>query len=115
MKYFRELIAFLKAVAADSRIPERDKIILTALVALVLSPFDIIPDWIPIIGLLDDVIILSVVCDYMFNHLDQQLLLSHWPWGMKSYARVRRVARYIAIFTPSAIRHRIWSYKPPAY
>lgn len=115
MKHIRELITFLKAVSTDPRIPDRDKVVLTALIALVISPFDIIPDWIPIIGILDDTVILAVVCDYFFNHLDQQLLLSHWPWGMKSYTRTRRVARFIAALTPSGLRNRIWAYKPPVY
>ncbi len=115
MRYLREFIAFLKAVAGDNRIPDRDKMVLTALIALILSPFDLIPDWIPIIGLLDDVVILAVVCDYFFNHLDSEVVLSHWPWGMKSYTRVRRLARMIAAVTPPGIRRRIWTYKPSVY
>lgn len=115
MKYLRDLINFLKAVAADTRIPERDKVVLTALIALVLSPFDIIPDWIPFFGLLDDIIILAVVSDYFFNLLDQQLLLSHWPWGMKSFVRIRRGARVIAKLVPTALSNRIWAYKPKIY
>lgn len=115
MKYAKELLNFLKAVSSDPRIPERDKAVLLAMIALIISPFDIIPDWIPVFGMLDDLAILAVVCDYIFNHLDQELLLSHWPWGMKSYTRVRKAARLIAMATPAGVRERIWKYKPSVY
>ncbi len=115
MKTIKELIAFIKAVAQDERIPERDKKTLLVLLALIASPFDIIPDWIPVFGMLDDIVILAVVMDYLFNQLDQQILLSHYPWGMKSYVRIRRVARGIATVTPSFVKERIWKYKPSVY
>ncbi len=115
MGFFKDLIGFLKNVANDERIPDRDKKVLLVLIALIASPFDIIPDWIPIIGVLDDLVLIAIVADYFFNHLDQQLLLSHWPWGMKSYSRTRSGARMIASVTPKFITDRIWKYKPSVY
>ncbi len=115
MKKFKELIEFIKAVSTDSRIPDRDKAILVALLALIASPFDLIPDWIPILGLLDDAVMLALVLDYLFNHLDQEILLSHYPWGMKSYLRIRALARTVAMITPGFIKARLWKYKPSVY
>jgi uncharacterized membrane protein YkvA (DUF1232 family) len=115
MKTIKHLIAFIKAVAEDSRIPDRDKRVLLILLALIASPIDIIPDWIPIFGMLDDIVIIAIVMDYLFNQLDQEILLSHYPWGMKSYLRIRRVARVIATLTPNMIKERIWKYKPSVY
>jgi len=115
MKTIKELIAFIKAVSTDERIPERDKRVLLTLLALVASPVDIIPDWIPLFGVLDDIVIVAIVLDYLFNHLDQEILLSHYPWGMKSYLRIRRVARSIAVLTPGFVKNRIWKFKPSVY
>ena len=61
MKFLRDLKDFITNVASDERIPDRDKKIILAMVALLVSPFDIIPDWIPIFGMLDDVIIVSTI------------------------------------------------------
>lgn len=115
MKQIKELISFIQNVAQDSRIPAADKKIILLLLALILSPIDLIPDWIPIIGLLDDFIMLGIVLDYFFNHLDRELLLSHFPWSLKSFIRIRKVASFITFFTPSWIKNKIWSYKPSAY
>ena len=115
MKFLKDLIQFVRSVAEDVRIPDRDKKVLLGLLALIISPFDIIPDWIPIIGLLDDVILMAVVLDYLFNVLDQAILLSHSPWGMKSFVSVRKAAQVIAFLTPRFIKERIWKYEPSIY
>jgi uncharacterized membrane protein YkvA (DUF1232 family) len=115
MGFFKELISFVKDVANDQRIPERDKKILLALVALIISPIDLIPDWIPIIGVMDDAVMLALILDYFFNILDQDILLSHYPWDMKSFVRVRRGARMVAMFTPKFIKNKVWKYQPSPY
>lgn len=115
MKFWNKLKTFLTDVANDERIPPRDKKILLTMIALMISPFDLIPDWIPVIGLLDDLIILSFIMDYFFSVLDSQLLLSHYPWGMKSFARLRAVARGLQFMVPSFLKKRIWQYVGDPY
>ena len=115
MKYIRELISFIQNVAHDSRIPSSDKKIILFLLALIISPIDLIPDWIPIIGLLDDFIMLAIVLDYFFNRLDRELLLSHFPWSLEAFIRIKRVASIITFLLPSWIQNKIWSYKPSVY
>ena len=109
-KFFNELTDFLKNTANDVRIPERDKKVLLAMIALIISPIDFIPDWIPFIGLLDDFILFALILDYFFSVLDQSILLSHYPWGMKSFARLKRIARFTSMFVPNFIKDNIWKY-----
>ncbi len=115
MKRIKELIAFIQNVAGDQRIPASDKKILLILAALLVSPFDLVPDWIPVFGVLDDIVILAIILDYFFNHLDQDILLSHYPWDMRSFIRMRKVSRLIAMLTPSWVKNRIWKFKPSVY
>lgn len=115
MKFFKDLKDFLINVAQDERIPSRDKKVLLAMIALLISPFDIIPDWIPVIGLLDDFIILALILDYFFTVLDNSLLLSHYPWGMKSFASVRRFARFTQFLVPQFVKKRLWQYVGDPY
>lgn len=115
MKFLKDLKEFLVNVANDPKIPARDKKVLLAMIALVISPFDIIPDWIPIFGVLDDIIILAIIMDYFFRVLDSQVLLSHWPWGMKSFAKVRAVARTLEFFVPRFIKKKLWKYVGEPY
>lgn len=111
MGFLKKLIEFIRAVANDERIPDRDKRVLLAMLALVLSPFDIIPDWIPVIGVLDDMVIIAIVLDYFFNVLDRQILLSHYPWGMKSFVVVQKTAHAVAVLTPGWVKEKVWKYQ----
>ena len=83
IKIFKELVQFIQAVAQDKRIPARDKKVILICAALILSPIDLIPDWIPIIGWIDDIVLLALILDYLFEILDTEILLSHFPWDMK--------------------------------
>lgn len=115
MIFFKRLIQFLKDVAHDSRIPDRDKKIVMALIVLVISPVDFIPDWIPIVGQIDDLIIISIILDYFFEVLDSSILLSHYPWDMKSFVRLKKINSALAFFVPNFIKRKIWKYVPPAF
>lgn len=115
MKFFIQLKEFLKNTANDERIPARDKKVLLALIALIISPFDLIPDWIPFFGILDDIVILSIILDYFFSVLDSNVLLSHFPWNMKSYARIRSFARVMQIFVPKFLKRKLWTYVGEPY
>jgi uncharacterized membrane protein YkvA (DUF1232 family) len=50
----------LSLAARDPRVPLYAKIVAVAVAAYALSPIDLIPDFIPVIGLLDDVILLPL-------------------------------------------------------
>ncbi len=115
MKFLKDLKDFLFNTAKDSRIPERDKKILLAMIALLISPFDIIPDWIPIFGVLDDFIIVSLILDYFFTVLDRNVLLSHYPWGMKSFVRLKSITHFTQYFVPRFVKKRLWSYVGSPY
>jgi hypothetical protein len=115
MKFLKSLKDFLFSTAKDERIPGRDKKILLAMIALLLSPFDIIPDWIPLFGILDDLIIVSLIMDYFFSVLDREILLSHFPWGMKSFVRLKSITHFTQYFVPGFVKRRLWSYVGSPY
>lgn len=108
--FFNKLKDFIANVSKDEKIPSRDKKVIMAMVVLIISPIDIIPDWIPILGQLDDLILLAIILDYFFRVLDSNILLSHYPWGMKSFAFLRSIARTLNFFVPNLIKKRLWTY-----
>ena len=110
MSFFQKLKGFITDVSKDVRIPSRDKKIIVAMVVLIISPIDLIPDWIPFFGQLDDLVLLAIILDYFFKVLDSVILLSHYPWGMKSFSILRSIARSLNFFVPQWIKKRLWAY-----
>lgn len=110
-----ELAHFSQNVVKDPRIPGHDRTILVAMVTLIISPIDLIPDWIPILGQMDDFVILALILDYFFGVLDEEVVLSHYPWSLASFVRLKRGVRLISAFAPRFIKRRLWKYTGSPY
>lgn len=105
-----ELQQFVIDTYRDQRIPERDKRVVGGILSILLIRILFIPDWIPYLGILDVLFLMGLIGDYFSGILDQDLLLSHYPWGMKSFARLRRFAQFLAFFAPHFITDHLWEY-----
>jgi uncharacterized membrane protein YkvA (DUF1232 family) len=115
VSFFQKLKEFLQNVANDERIPSRDKKIILGMIALIISPVDLIPDWIPFFGQLDDLVLIAFVMDYYFTVLDSNVLLSHYPWGMKSYIRLKTIAKFLQFLVPRFMKKKLWTYVGDPY
>jgi len=72
---------FVKLVArllADPRVPRRSKIALGMAAAYVASPIDLVPEFIPVLGWLDDLLILTYVLDRVIERAGPELVEEHW-------------------------------------
>jgi uncharacterized membrane protein YkvA (DUF1232 family) len=79
-------------LARDSRVPRRHKALLLALVGYLALPFDLIPDFIPVAGQLDDAIIVALALRAVVRRAGPQLLREHWPGPDASLTLVHRLA-----------------------
>lgn len=95
------------ALYRDERVPSRVKISLAALLAYLASPVDLIPDFIPLLGLLDDVILVAVVLDGLLNQVDRQLVLEYWKSDEASLEAASRTARSLSRIVPVSIKRRL--------
>lgn len=57
----RQKLAFMKSVVTDPRVPRWIKVLPIALAAYLASPIDLVPDFLPVIGYLDDVALVLLV------------------------------------------------------
>jgi uncharacterized membrane protein YkvA (DUF1232 family) len=76
----------------DPRVPRRRKLLLGALVAYLALPFDLVPDFIPVAGQLDDAIVLALVLRLVLRGGGEPLLAEHWPGPPESLRVIRRLA-----------------------
>jgi len=76
----------------DQRVSRRHKLLLAALVAYLSFPFDLIPDFIPVLGALDDAIIVAIVLRTLFRSAGPGLVREHWPGPQRSLDLMLRLA-----------------------
>ncbi|MGH7333024.1 MAG: YkvA family protein [Candidatus Rokuibacteriota bacterium] len=96
-------------LAADPTLPRAAKIALGAAALYLASPFDLLPDVIPFLGYVDDVLLVAIVLDGVLNYVDRALVLRYWPGSPESLEKVARVARVLAIWVPTRVKARIFA------
>jgi uncharacterized membrane protein YkvA (DUF1232 family) len=63
----------------DRRVPRRAKAALALLLVYLLLPFDLVPDFIPVVGQVDDAILAAVVLAYVARSTGRELVEELWP------------------------------------
>jgi uncharacterized membrane protein YkvA (DUF1232 family) len=93
-RFVPDCIVLFRRLLADPRVPRRKKLILAALIPYLVLPFDLVPDFIPIAGYLDDAVIVALVLRHVLRGGDRELIESHWPGPPESLSLILRFAGY---------------------
>ena len=72
--------------------PRARKVALVLLVAYLASPIDLVPDFIPVAGKLDDAILVALTLRGLVRGAGAELLHEHWPGPQSSLALLLRLA-----------------------
>jgi uncharacterized membrane protein YkvA (DUF1232 family) len=82
----RDLAAFIpdcvttvRRLRKDPRVPRRAKIAILIAGLWVASPIDLIPEFIPVIGPLDDIVVVALALRYAGRRVPREVLLAAWP------------------------------------
>lgn len=71
-------VKLLYRLARDSRVSMLDKGLVLAAIGYILLPADLVPDEIPYLGHVDDVVLLALAVDRLLRHAGVDVLLDHW-------------------------------------
>lgn len=112
MGALRELPNFIRlmyGLLTDSRVAAVDKLLVAGAVAYVLMPMDLIPDFIPFIGEVDDVFVIVLALQRLMQNAGRTVLLEHWMGDPAELAELnlQRVLAAAAFFLPRSIRRRL--------
>jgi uncharacterized membrane protein YkvA (DUF1232 family) len=88
-----DCVRLVARLVRDPRVPRRRKLLLVALAGYLALPFDLVPDFIPLAGQLDDVIIVAFVFRRFVQSSGESLIREHWPGPERSVELLLRVSR----------------------
>ena len=87
------LVALFRDLLRDPRVPRGSKALLWFAVVWVISPIDLIPEFIPIAGPLDDAIVAALVLRHVLRGSGPDVVLGHWRGDPATLDRIMGVGR----------------------
>ena len=112
MGYIGELPRFLRllwGLLTDSRVAVLDKVLVAGAIAYIVAPVDIIPDFIPFLGEVDDVYLLVMSLRRLMENAGRAVMLSHWTGDPAELGdlNLRKALMAAAFFLPRRVRRRL--------
>ena len=86
-----DTLRLIRALISDSSVPLDVRVVLVGLLVWIVSPIDLIPEFIPVLGPLDDVVVAIVAMRFVRRRLGSDALLERWPGSDSGFALLGRV------------------------
>ena len=91
--FLPDCIVLLKRLLGDQRVPRRAKVALGLLVPYLAFPIDLIPDFIPVLGQLDDAALVALAIAYVVRRAGRDVVEELWPGSERGLRLVLAPAR----------------------
>lgn len=110
--YIRQLpqyVRLLFGLVGDKRVSMVDKLLVLGAIAYIVMPIDLIPDFIPFFGEIDDLYLLILALQRLIANAGRPVLLAHWSGAREDLAdlNLRGALTAAAFFLPKRIRRRL--------
>ena len=92
MKALPDLVGLVRRLASDPEVPKRSRVTLLVLAGYLLVPFDLVPDFIPVLGYADDAIVVALALRRVVRTAGEEAVLRNWRGSDAGLDVVRRLA-----------------------
>ena len=91
-KVLPDLVRLMKGLARDPRVPRGSKWLLGFAALWVVSPIDLIPEFIPVVGPLDDVVVVALVLRHVLKKAGRAVAEEHWTGDPAIFERIMKLS-----------------------
>jgi len=104
-----KFLRLLYGLLTDSRVSNIDKLVVAGAIAYILMPIDLIPDFIPFIGEVDDVFVMILAIERLISHAGKRVVADHWTGDPSEIGslNLERILAACAFFLPRRMRRRL--------
>jgi uncharacterized membrane protein YkvA (DUF1232 family) len=112
MYYIRQLPNYLRLLGGlltDRRVSGMDKLLVLGAIAYIAMPLDLVPDFIPFLGEVDDVFLLVIALQRLVANAGRPVLMAHWSGAMEDLAdlNLKEALAAAAFFLPRNVRRKL--------
>jgi uncharacterized membrane protein YkvA (DUF1232 family) len=92
LRLLPDVIRLLRRLATDTDLPRGVRVRLWLLLGYLLLPFDLIPDFVPVLGFADDALVVALALRSVTRRAGADALARHWPGTAAGLRTVQRLA-----------------------
>ena len=109
VKQFPAYLSLLGGLMTDRRVAMLDKLLVAGAIAYIVMPLDVIPDFIPFLGEVDDLYLLIFALQRLISNAGRNVLYAHWTGAVEDLKDLNLQAALsaAAFFLPRRIRRRL--------
>jgi hypothetical protein len=91
LRVIPDVVRLVRRLLGDRAVPVGVRVALVVLLVWLISPIDLIPEFIPVLGPLDDVVVAVLVLRYVRRRVGLEGLRSRWPGTPDGFALLSRI------------------------
>ncbi len=91
-RFVPDCVVLLRGLLGDDRLPRRGRVAVVILLAYLAMPFDLVPDFIPVAGQLDDVLVIALALRVVLRSAGPELIRKHWRGSPESLRAMLRLS-----------------------
>ncbi len=107
LKGLPRYVQLLTRLVRDPRVSAADKALLAGTIAYALTPYDLLPDFLPVVGQLDDLFLLALTIDRLVRRAGPELVAAHWDGSAAALAALSGSLDELARRLPERVRGRL--------
>ncbi len=107
LSYVPKFLRLLLNLLRDSRVSATDKAILGATIAYLINPADIVPDWIPFLGMVDDLYLVALALLRLLLRTDEKVMAQYWDGPEELIPLLKQIANWAVAFLPPKVRQAL--------
>ncbi len=99
-----QLAKLVVRLSGDPRIPVRVKRVAFALAVYAVLPVDLVPDFIPVVGLVDDLLAVAVALAVLISSAPGEVIAEHWDGEPEALRRILLGVELLIDFMPKRVQ-----------
>lgn len=100
-------IKLMYRLVQDERVSKADKALLFGTIFYVLSPLDFLPDFIPFLGKVDDILLIALVLKRIMDNAGRDLMLQYWDGNDDLLDMLEKIVNFSMLLVPQGIYDKL--------
>jgi uncharacterized membrane protein YkvA (DUF1232 family) len=92
LRLLPDTVRLLRRITVDRSVPRHVRVRVVLLLAYLALPVDLVPDFVPVVGLADDIIVLALVLRSVVRRAGPDVLERHWPGSPEGLRTIKQLA-----------------------